>query len=308
MTDPWAAPDSPPEPAGRPTGPWPPDPAGGRRPSHDRPEPPVPLRRMTMADRIDGALRILKLAPGTVLALTAVAVAPFEVLAAMALHGDDAPLVRTFLGSPLTALITDDTGAGLAGPLLFLFLDALVVAFVAAGMASLVGSWYVGRRPGSAEVLRAAAGRLPALVAAMAIVHGAEAVGSVVLLVPALIPMVLGAVVAPVIGAEWAGPVAALRRSFQLTRRAWGLVLSTCLLVALACLILRLALGAAAGLYAALEWPAAATVATVAAVAARLVTVPLVAGTAVLLYFDLRVRHEGLDIDLAIAERLPGAS
>ena len=55
---------------------------GGRRRSGDRPELPVPLRRMTMADRLDGALRILKLAPGPVLALTAAAVAPFEVLAA----------------------------------------------------------------------------------------------------------------------------------------------------------------------------------------------------------------------------------
>jgi hypothetical protein len=308
MSDPWAAPDWQPEPGLAPAAPRPDVLAlRGRRAGDARPELPVPLRRLTMADRLDGALRILKLAPGTVLALTAAAVAPFEVLAAGALHGEDDPFVRTFLGAALTALVTDDTGAGAAVPLLFLFLDTVVVAFVAAGMAMLVGAWHRGERPGTAVVLRTTAARLPALVIAMAITHAAQVVGGLVLAVGALVPLALWAVVAPVIGAESTGPLVALRRSYRLTKGSWGLVLSTCFLVAFACVILRLSLGAAAALYASTGWPGDWAVATAVSVAARLVTVPLVAGSAVLVYLDLRVRHEGLDIDLAVTERLPGA-
>ena len=43
-------------------------------------------------------------------------------------------------------------------------------------------------------------------------------------------------------------------------------------------------------------------------IAASLVALPFVAGTAVLAYFDLRVRTEGLDLQLAITDRFAGSS
>jgi hypothetical protein len=55
--------------------------------------------------------------------------------------------------------------------------------------------------------------------------------------------------------------------------------------------------------YLELDLPAAWAVNTAVAAAALLVTVPFVAGVATLLYLDLRVRTEGLDIELAAARR-----
>lgn len=306
MSDPWAAPDWHPEPELAP-GAARAAPARIARPVDHQPEVPVPLRRLTLADRIDGALRILKLAPTPVLALTAVAVAPFELLAAATLHGEDDPVVRTFLGAPVTALVTDDTGANALVPIAFLFLDTVVVGFVCAGLASLVGGWHLGRRPGTPALLRTAAARLPSLAVALFLSHLVQVAFGVLGVIGAYIPLAWWAVLSPVIGTEGLGPIAALRRSYRLSRRSWGLVLGTCLVVGFTCQVLRLSLGAAAGLYAGLGWPGDAAVATAVSVAARLVTVPLVAGSAVLTYLDLRVRNEGLDIELAVADRLAGA-
>ena len=302
--DPWVAPDAqaepPPRPAAAPVGP-------ARRVGAGRPEVPVPLRPLGVGERLDGALRILKLAPSTVLTLTAVAVVPVELLSSALLRLGDDPIARATFGAPMTSLVTDDTGAGAAGPLIFFLLDALALLWVTAGLSQLVTGWHVGRRDDTATLLRSGVQRLPALVGAVLLVHLAEGVGLVALLVGALVPMTWFALTAPVIGAEQVGAVKAMGRSFSLAKRAFLSVLGTCVLVGIVATGLRVALAGLGALAIESSVPGEWVLLTAIGIVVRLVVEPLVAGTAVLLYLDLRVRHEGLDIELAAIDRIDRA-
>jgi hypothetical protein len=110
---------------------------------------------------------------------------------------------------------------------------------------------------------------------------------------------------------ERAGPVRALRRSWRLVRhsfwRVFGITLLAQLIVGIASVILQLPFTIPAGVIAAhsgdsLHPPIAAVViGTVGTIVSRTLTGALLAGVSVLLYVDLRMRKEGLDIALRTA-------
>lgn len=327
MSEPWAAPDARPEEPppriafvagpGGPSGVGPGSLASGAGAGSGAdagpPELPVPLRPLTAGDRVDGALRILKLAPGPVVGLAAAAVVPVHVLAALVLDGGPTDLggdeqFEAVLGKPIVTAVLAETGGQLVAAVLLVLLEVLAVSFVAAGLGALVTGWYLeGRQRTTGELISLAVGRLPAVAVAWVLVHLVEAAFGSFAGLPALAPMAWFSLVAPIIGAERLGPVRAMRRSVELTRRAFGIALGTCLVVAFVDVVLRFALTAIGILYVDLDLPAAWAVTTLVTVGSRLVTVPFVAGAAVLLYLDLRVRLEGLDIDLAADERFPDA-
>ena len=97
-----------------------------------------------------------------------------------------------------------------------------------------------------------------------------------------------------------------MRRSARLVNRRFGAVLGTCLLVVsrrrwcsrARSRRWRRSTSSSTG-------PLAWVVNTAVAAGALLITMPFVAGVVTLLYLDLRVRNEGLDIELAAARRLP---
>jgi hypothetical protein len=110
---------------------------------------------------------------------------------------------------------------------------------------------------------------------------------------------------------ERAGPVRALRRSWRLVRhsfwRVFGITLLAQLIVGIASAILKLPFTIPAGVIAAhsgdsLHPPIAAVViGMVGTIVSRTLTGALQAGVFVLLYVDLRMRKEGLDIALRTA-------
>ncbi|MFY9931116.1 MAG: hypothetical protein WAK82_24265, partial [Streptosporangiaceae bacterium] len=110
---------------------------------------------------------------------------------------------------------------------------------------------------------------------------------------------------------ERTGPVRALGRSWRLVRRSWwrvfGIVLLAGLIVGLAGTVLQLPFSVPAGLITShagtpLHPPTAAVIiGTVGLIVARTVTGALQAGIYVLLYVDLRMRKEGLDMALRTA-------
>ncbi len=312
MADPWVAPDSPAEAAPAPAL----DPAAARPSARTRggagagppgaPPVPVPLRPLTIPDLLDGALRIWKLAPATVVGLAAVFVVPSQALLGFLTRNDldDVEIGQTFTDA-FTATGPDDVDSGLGTDTFFLGVIAqgIALAFVTAGVATLVSGWYVGRRATAGEVVRVALRRALPLVVGWIAVHVVEGGFAILLVAPALVPMTWFAVVSPVVACEAVGPFAALRRSFGLCRRRFGTVLGTCLLVVLVDAVLSAALTALGALYLEADLPLGWVVNTAVATAALLVTLPFVAGVATLQYLDLRVRTEGLDIELAAGRR-----
>jgi hypothetical protein len=91
----------------------------------------------------------------------------------------------------------------------------------------------------------------------------------------------------------------------KLTQTRYGAVLVVGLLVAVVDLVLTVALTGIGFVFEFFDWGWIVT--AVCSAGSSLITVPFVAGAATLLYFDLRVRSEGLDLELGAAAHFSSA-
>ena len=114
-------------------------------------------------------------------------------------------------------------------------------------------------------------------------------------------------VTAPVIGAEGLGPIKAMRRSARLVRRRFWPVMGLTLLSGVVATLFGYALGLVPTMLSLLLGTDGAGWLLTAAsgVLTSLITMPIVAATTVLIYLDLRVRTEGLDLELDAIEAFP---
>lgn len=111
--------------------------------------------------------------------------------------------------------------------------------------------------------------------------------------------------VAPVVATiERHGPISALRRSWQLSSGFRWRIVGLFLLLVVLFVVLLLLIVFAVGLIAAANQSAGAIATFIALFAAVPLWMPLFFGTMTVLYYDLRVRKEGLDLQLA-AEAMP---
>jgi hypothetical protein len=146
------------------------------------------------------------------------------------------------------------------------------------------------------------------LLATFVVVHVAEAAGIFACYVGPLFVMALFSVVAPVIGAESAGPGRALSRSLALTRERYWPVFLTVVLMGIVAFALDTTLSSLPqGVALAVGSEAGWLLVALGGIVAQLVTTPFVAAATVLLYFDLRVRNEGMDLELAARRALDRA-
>lgn len=302
----WAAPETSPSPApSRPVGP---SPAGADR----RARPGMPrLGPMTVSDVLDGAFDILKRAPGTIIAFTAVFAVPVQILGAYLqrdlLGGQSFLDVVDQADSSLQAVEDTSPASDFWAQMVLLFGPSLALVFVAAGIVRLVGAWQAGGDLSLGQLLRGSLPRAWPLLASWLLVHVAEGIGSLLFGFPGLVAMTWFLVTAPVVGAEGLGPVAAMRRSARLTTRRFWPVLGLALLSGIVSSLFGYALGlvpTTLSLFVGtdgLGW----LVTAVAGVVTSMITLPIVAGATVLIYLDLRVRTEGLDLELDAREVLP---
>ena len=134
------------------------------------------------------------------------------------------------------------------------------------------------------------------------VVHLAELVGSFVA-IGSIVFMAFFLVVAPAIALEGLGAMKGLKRSWSLTSRRLLPVMGVGVASGIVAYVLGQALSALpdfAGLLVGLDvgW----IILAAGRAATGLVVGPIIALTAVLCYLDLRVRLEGLDLELAIAD------
>jgi hypothetical protein len=265
---------------------------------------PMPLRPLTAADVLDGSIAVLKAAPRTVLAIAAAVVVPLELLASWLQR--DTLSDNGISGVVSAASSTTSPVADVTVTTLVLFaMSGVVLAIVAGAIAHLCSGWYADRDVDAREALGASIRRLPALVVAWVFVHVFEAIGLVGLAIGSLLVMPLFVVVAPAIVVEHLGPWQGIRRSMRLTKTRYAAVLGIAVLVGVVDGLLTIALSGVGLLFEFFEW--GWIVNAVTSAGSALVTVPFVAAAATLVYFDLRVRSEGLDIELGIASHFGGA-
>lgn len=167
----------------------------------------------------------------------------------------------------------------------------------------MVADSYLGRRPSVAGALREVGAHIGALVGTSVLQALLVLTGFVLLIVPGFIFLAWFFAAPMVVVLEDAGAVHALRHSRELVRGHTPRVLGALLLVILLYLVLAGLLGATAGVLGAFG-PGAADTALAALVdgAMRILLAPILAVVFTLLYYDLRIRREGFDLQVMAAE------
>lgn len=274
-----------------------------------------PLARLqprTVGQLLDGGFEVLRFRFRTIAVVAATVVLPLYavpqvLVAALSGLGDMSSFDMT--SSPLvtpSGEVSGDfwTAIGFS----YLARLGLMLATMVMGVAvtHLVSAWLVGRDPSATDTLRFVRVKLPTIVVAFAL--------AMVIKVVAAIPCGLGlvyvlpalSVLAPVIAAEGASATEAIGRSFKLVRRRFGPVLGVTVLWWAASALMSTAASAAAAAVGGLATNSAAGVQwgvqSMNVVATVVLTVVLASVTA-LVYIDLRVRTEGLDLELESAKR-----
>lgn len=264
--------------------------------------PRVALRPMTVADILDGGFSIIKARPKRLLTMAAAVIIPVQLFAAFVSRDLGSGLFSDTWFNEDPAVSSGSSSGSLDVFALFaaLILPSIALVCIAAAISHMVMGWTVGYDPPGREMLRVVARRWWPLLATFVIVHFAELVGALACYIGTFVFMALFCVVAPVIGGEQASTGDALRRSIELVRPRFWPVLGTVVLMGLVASVLgnvlsALPQGIAAVIGLESGWPLAA----LGAVIGQLLTTPFVAAATTLLYLDLRIRTEGLDIELA---------
>jgi hypothetical protein len=265
---------------------------------------PVPLRPLTTADVLDGSFAVITRRPRTVLAIAAVVVVPVQLLGAWATRSalPSAELFTGVLGSSVDDTSTVGSGDVLAA-FAVLVVENLSLFFLGGALAALMAAWYAGADLGAGAALRASLARGGALVGAWAMLLPVKVVAAVPDYLGLLFVTPVFALTAPAIVLERLGPFAGARRSWTLVLRRFFPVAGVVLLVTLVDYVLGQVLAVPGTIVAAFLPESVAWIPIgVAAAAASLVTTTALVAAAVLLYLDLRVRTEGLDLELAAGD------
>lgn len=258
---------------------------------------------MTVADLLDGAFKLFKANLRTLVLVVAAIAAPVALLSGF--------LQRDFTGlgggSPFSAATqpfpdgaptaADGVGFGVS-----VLLSLLVTPLVAGGVARVVGASYLGAQLEPGPVLRATLRRAPALVALWLVVHLVEGVGALLCLLPGLVFMAFFVVAAPALVVEDLGPLAAMSRSWSLVARRFWPVLGVAILSGLVATMVGNVVALVPTVGAVFAGRFAWVLAALGTVLGQLVTQPLVTIVATLVYFDLRIRHEGFDLAVMAAD------
>lgn len=279
--------------------------AGPARRAAAPPRLPVPLRPMTILDKLDGSFAIMKARPTRVIGITAIIMIPAHLLQAFVIR-NNAGVVEVIeaLNRPSSSSSLD-TG----GDLLSALIGAMVAAFsyllLGAALTPLVTGWYLGEDPTVGDALRQVVRRSPQLVASFVLLLPVKAF-CILCYLPALFFVPVFILTAPVMMAEGAGPLAGPKRSWTLTMRRFGSVLLTWLGTA----VVELAVGQVLLVLVQLlgqltpdgsRWLVVGT----GSALVSLVVAPFVVGVVILQYLDLRIRTEGFDVVLDADRVLP---
>jgi hypothetical protein len=165
---------------------------------------------------------------------------------------------------------------------------------------------YQGASPDWRESLRFGFRRFPALLGALIMVWVASSFGLFFCLLPGIWLFVSWSVTVPAVMVEHSGPLAAMGRSFRLVRpRFWqalGAVALSAILYFAVSYIFSL-LGTVFSIFE--ENPASGVsllASTISSTISSVIVFPFIAAVITVLYFDLRVRSEGFDLEILARE------
>lgn len=261
------------------------------------------LRPLSIGEVLDAGFRLLRARFGTLVGCVLVAAFPLAVVRTIIIASTDPDYYD------VNAVPQDDPDTSIiVGQLVALLVMGLGITLAVAACFRVISAAYLGEPVTVGASLAAAARSIPALFVAFLVL------APVLLFVLGLsrvlfVPIVLFAFLAvkwaltsPAIVAERVGPFRGMKRSWQLTRGNWWRSFGILLVLALMSLViyaaLIFALYASVSSLESISAPALATIDVAFILIVLVIIYPLSAAILSTLYYDLRVRNEGFDLQL----------
>jgi hypothetical protein len=271
---------------------------------------PLPLHPMSLSDILDGAFKLWKANLSTLVVIAAVFVVPLQLAAAFAQRNANGGRgILDVINDPTLAQTNNGPNNGtLVAAGLALLAAAFTTPFIAGAISRVVAASYLGHQEGPGPALRATGRRFWALLGSWWLWHPLEWIGFLFCIFPGIVVMTMFVLVAPAIVVETLGPVQGMRRSWRLVRPRFWAVMGTMLLGGLIAYMLGNILATpftVLALFIGLHW--GWILVGIGGVLTALVTTPIVAIVATLLYFDARIRNEGFDLQVMATYLADGA-
>jgi Membrane domain of glycerophosphoryl diester phosphodiesterase len=265
------------------------------------------LRPLSIGETLDAGFRLFRNRFGTLLACALVPTVPMCILLAVVLSST---FPDTFdpNATGTTGPTDEEAATFLVGLLIMSVLFGLAATLAVAACFKVISSAYLGERATVGSSLRVGLKRALPLIGANLVISIALLPFSIfwIFIIPGLIYIwlfVKWSMAYPAVIAERAGPFRSMGRSWALTRNHWWRTFATLFVLFLLAFVIYLAIYvvmslAVSAIIDSVGMFASMTLVTVVYMIVFAILFPLMASVVTVLYFDLRVRNEGFDLEL----------
>lgn len=266
------------------------------------------LRPLRVGEILDVAIKLYRSHALTLFKIVAIVVVPVQILGALVLLSVVPDI--TFegdLNGGQPQFDESDFYGFLGANAVVVILSLLVIVLATAACFKAISDAYLGKRPDAGVSLRFALSRFGSLVWIAVLTSVLVFLGFLALVIPGIYLAVAWFLAAPARLTEDVKGWSALRRSRQLVRGRWWPTFGT---LVVAYLIAAIVGGIIGAIFTGLLFASApesgfanVTLTVLSDTIADIITTPFQAAVVAILYFDLRVRKEGFDLQL-LAERI----
>ena len=266
-----------------------------------QPAPPPAIRPLSLGEIIDGGFQIFKRNLVPLIKITAIFVVPVNVFSLL-INLSILPERRTIdlgFGRTFTGYSQQHSGAAIFGATMLVLALTFVLRSLAAGaITRLVSQDYFGQTADAQGSLKFAMARFGALIGASILMILGLVAGFVACIIPGIFLAVAWSVVTPALVIENLSPGQALGRSLALVKPRWWPTLGYSFVIGLIVAIPGFMVVIPTAIIANTSTASGVITSAVLNTVVQLFTTPFAAATIVLLYFDLRVRGEGFDLQV----------
>jgi len=265
------------------------------------------LRPLGVGELLDAAIKVCTAHAGPLLKAVLVVILPVQVVTAVVLASTvtDSDYLNITTSDPGTG----DTAAFWAGQLVIVLLGMVSYLLATGACFHAIADGWLGRQPSWRESVKFAARRAHSLLWISVLYGLCVFVGLLLCIAPGVWLGVAFCVAFPVLFVEDVRGGKALSRSFNLVQGRWwpsaGVLIVGFALASIVASIFTYGVGALALINDSLAF--LILLSTLGSLITALLTTPFQAAIVTVLYFDLRVRKEGFDLEL-LADRLAGGA
>jgi hypothetical protein len=289
----------------------------------NRPE----LRPLAVGEIVDAAIKLVRSNARVLFTISAIVLVPLGLVRGLVTVLGIPDALSTINSFPADGNLTDEQLGDFfatVGQVLLLALATAIITglgsvLVQGASAKALTDVYQGVQPSWQDSLRFGFRRFFPILGATLLIGVASAIGFLFCIAPGVWLFTSWSVAVPALVVENKGPVQAMGRSFELVRRRFWPVLGAVALSYLIYFVVGQVIGLITG---AATFSGAATpssgdlwVSTIGSIITSVLVLPFMAAVFIVLYFDLRVRAEGYDLQVMASEipqdqppsQLPGA-